>query len=251
MKKRISKKKAKKELKEQLLNKLISNGLKLSYIKYLSGYFIFNFGENKVVHFKIDGIDDILFGAWNVEGVLELFGEVETYIDKFKPTRCDLQFSNVDELISFAKDLLSSYDEKFVELLRTHYIDDFDENGNKISDNDVIEEYKDDVRLSKERDRYNGFTIGEYNKCKEHYQTILSICKEYDLMVYRDDNIICYKDYASLLITDKKFSEGLPDKLLNYIEDNRLYDCFSLAMMGKNVYKDVKRRKIRNVVKIL
>lgn len=59
-------------------------------IKYLDGYFIFGFGTNSVLHFRIKECPGWLFGVFwefsndNVRG--EFFAQFEKDIDKFKPS---------------------------------------------------------------------------------------------------------------------------------------------------------------------
>ena len=56
-----------------------------------NGYYLFNFGENTVCHFRVPRAKKWLFGIWVIpreDGSIrvDLFGEHEWYIDKFKPT---------------------------------------------------------------------------------------------------------------------------------------------------------------------
>lgn len=91
-------------------------------VEYLDGYFIFGFGTNSVVHFKIKECPGWKFGIWWYEpetyydktddGVIqekkrkcivgEFFGQYETNIDKFKPSHssyhCRITF-DLDNLI--------------------------------------------------------------------------------------------------------------------------------------------------------
>lgn len=59
-------------------------------VEYLDGYFIFNFGENSVVHFKLKECPGWLFAIWwkvekkKISGIF--FTQYEIDIDKFKPT---------------------------------------------------------------------------------------------------------------------------------------------------------------------
>lgn len=69
-------------------------------IEYLDGYYIFGYGTNTVVHFHIKECPGWLFGIWwtlpdkksgkkYVSG--ELFTQYEETIDKFKPSRSEIQ----------------------------------------------------------------------------------------------------------------------------------------------------------------
>lgn len=81
-------------------------------IKYLSGYFIWEFGKNSVVHFKIKEIPDWLFGIWwdKPKGDIlkgTLFTQYIDTIDKFKPS-----YSEINSSICFNK---NNYDEGCLE----------------------------------------------------------------------------------------------------------------------------------------
>jgi len=58
-------------------------------VQYGNAYFIFEMGENSVVHFKIRGLRGWKFGMWLNQGdmALQFFTQHEDYIDKFKPSR--------------------------------------------------------------------------------------------------------------------------------------------------------------------
>lgn len=73
-------------------------------VQYVSGYFIFEFGDNKVVHFHVKEIPGWLFGIWWGEPVLEhdedkelqikvsyeMFAQYENNINKFKPAASNI-----------------------------------------------------------------------------------------------------------------------------------------------------------------
>lgn len=73
-------------------------------VQYVSGYFIFEFGDNKVVHFHVKEIPGWLFGIWWGEPKLEydqnkepqikvsyeMFAQYEKNIDKFKPVASNI-----------------------------------------------------------------------------------------------------------------------------------------------------------------
>lgn len=60
-------------------------------IAYHNGYFIFDMGEDSVVHFHIKGIRGWKFGLWidaeSDKDTAQLFAQYEELIDKFKPSR--------------------------------------------------------------------------------------------------------------------------------------------------------------------
>lgn len=89
----------KKEFIEQIFNEIeeeSNNQLKIINKVFGNGYYVFEFGENSVCHFKIKGLKRWQFGLWiredNENYVVDLFGEHEDYIDKFKPTATKIKY---------------------------------------------------------------------------------------------------------------------------------------------------------------
>lgn len=96
------------EIAEKMFSVMRKLGYKPYDIKYGNGYFIFDMGEDSVVHFKLKGVwKSWLFGMWirsenldkteeiteenrNENLVVQLFCQNEDWIDKFKPSRSSL-----------------------------------------------------------------------------------------------------------------------------------------------------------------
>lgn len=84
------------------INKNIKN------ISLGNGYFLFDFGENTVCHFRIDGIEKWKFGIWVIPDEnktkydISLFGEHNWMIDKFKPSQTSISttftFTNKNDM---------------------------------------------------------------------------------------------------------------------------------------------------------
>ena len=100
-----------KKIEEIILNKIQDFGYEPYNIERGSGYFIFTYGDNSVVHFRLKGLwKHWKFGMWifadnlkpeeleaNKEHpahmqpkVVSVFAQYDTQIDKFKPSRSDL-----------------------------------------------------------------------------------------------------------------------------------------------------------------
>lgn len=77
----------KKEIADIIFNYIKDNKFTPYDIEYLDGYFIFNMGENSVVHFKIKGLYGWKFGIWLNDEDLQFFAQHKDNIDKFKPLR--------------------------------------------------------------------------------------------------------------------------------------------------------------------
>lgn len=83
------------ELKEEFRGWL-DGDVTIKDVEYFDGYFIFSFGTNSVVHFRIEECPGWLFGVWwgepdkdgNVPG--EFFAQYEETIDKFKPSASEI-----------------------------------------------------------------------------------------------------------------------------------------------------------------
>ena len=85
---------------EFVINELKEGTIEFSYEKFLNGYYIFDFGEDSVFHFRIKGIKGWLFGIWcsekqNEENIyrISIFGEQDDHIDKFKPTATNISYT--------------------------------------------------------------------------------------------------------------------------------------------------------------
>jgi hypothetical protein len=98
-----SKKLSNKEIREEVIKSFKEYGYEVININIGNSYYLFDLGEEAVVHFKIKKCKRWLFGLWIVDignnnTRLSLFGEHEDYIDKFKPTQTklseEIEFSN-------------------------------------------------------------------------------------------------------------------------------------------------------------
>lgn len=91
------------KLTNQLFGHLKSQNYTIATEDYGSGYFIFDYGPNTVIHFRLKETPGWLYGVWwsfkvNKEGIIsivgEFFAQYEEEIDKFKPSAsyygCDM-----------------------------------------------------------------------------------------------------------------------------------------------------------------
>ena len=73
-----------------VFNVLRKEGLIPVDVQFGNGYFIFEYGEDSVVHFHIKGVKNWKFGMWidtSIGDVVQVFAQNEMWIDKFKPSR--------------------------------------------------------------------------------------------------------------------------------------------------------------------
>lgn len=86
-------KKTNKEIRENVFNALAQRGFTVINPQVGNGYYLFDLGEESVVHFHIKGCRRWRWGLWILRDEekqkinLHLFGEHEDHIDKFKPTQ--------------------------------------------------------------------------------------------------------------------------------------------------------------------
>jgi hypothetical protein len=76
-----------KEIREKVFKVFNDYGYTVENTKVGNGYYLFDLGEESVVHFHIKGCKRWLFGLWIFDSTIYLFGEHEDHIDKFKPTQ--------------------------------------------------------------------------------------------------------------------------------------------------------------------
>lgn len=145
MKRRTKNKIAKRKNQERhqkLLNTLNEYCLTPTVLRYLDGYFIFDFDKSSVCHFNIKELPGWLFGIWlgDNKNQYSIFGEPEEYIDKFKPSAVQYSYENIDE---FAKQMVEIRDNFDYYMANDWYAHDEDlqkEDIEKIAE--VIENHK-------------------------------------------------------------------------------------------------------------
>lgn len=92
----------------------ISTKWPLSFRLFRDGYFVFYFGGNSVCHFGLKELPDWTFGIWLTEKYPQFFGEHNDLIDKFKPSRCYISETNIDQFILMLSKIIENQDLYFV-----------------------------------------------------------------------------------------------------------------------------------------
>lgn len=73
-----------------IFNTLRKEGIIVTGVEFLDGYFIFAMGEDSVVHFHVKALKNWKFGIWiNMDyekQTIKCFAQHEQFIDKFKPS---------------------------------------------------------------------------------------------------------------------------------------------------------------------
>lgn len=146
MKKRLSEKNNKKWMESNIFAPLKCSGIKVSWKKYFSGYYLWYYGKNNVVHFKIKNIPDIKFAVWNIDNNVEIFADFLLYIDKFKPTASTYNFKSINELIEFIKKFDDDYETTLAnELIKETIDESYQKDADK---NEILKEYYIDFNYS-------------------------------------------------------------------------------------------------------
>lgn len=243
MKSRIKSKINKIYIKNNIFKPLENNGLKLSWVRFKSGYYIFNFGKNNVATFKIEGIPDILFCVWRIRGKISIFGDVIGYIDKFKPSCASFNFENINELTKFIYKIKSSYNESLSNILKEKFIDD--EKKNEPTEL-IISEYKSMVSRKFELEHNNGLTKKEVNTCKENDINFIEYCKSINIpRIYKIEPIIFYKVYSIYHVLVDEKNQSNDDFMKKVSELNRNHFFINLYS-SKDKMNDVKKRILKN-----
>jgi len=86
-------------------------------VRSFSGYYIFEMGDDSVIHFNVKGCKGWRFAAWITEDsknkekfTIEMFGQYERYIDKFKPSASPFSYTATIESLDDFDELGSSID---------------------------------------------------------------------------------------------------------------------------------------------
>lgn len=107
------------EIKDKILNKISEeySDIKIDNITLLSGYFIFDLGEDSIIHFNVKGCKNWKFAIWILEDEkdkkkynIEMFGQYVDYIDKFKPSASPFSYKATIESLNEIDEVASSID---------------------------------------------------------------------------------------------------------------------------------------------
>lgn len=87
---------SKTKIKDACFQCLKEHGFTVTDVQVGNGYFLFDLGQNSVVHFKIKEIPYWKFGLWIIKDTekkvytVQFFGDKIDWIDKFKPSRSNV-----------------------------------------------------------------------------------------------------------------------------------------------------------------
>lgn len=170
---------------------------------YGGGYFVFSFDANEFnLHITFRQLPMMKFGIWKTKSYGDknwyFFAECFPYIDKFKPSYCELKWDSLESMMEWVSKCIK--EPRF-------YISELESNYCKESEyfphnfQDILKDYADD----KYEDSHNGFNPEEYEThLKAFNQWIKSIDTEkfdviwrktdgykdlYDVWYYPDDSV--------------------------------------------------------------
>lgn len=206
MKRRVIARHNKNYIYKNVIKPLKKHGVRFDSILFESGYFIFNFEDNSVCEFKLRGLPQVLFGVWNVNGKIEIFGDDIIHIDKFKPSQC-VNFS-IEDIINLYWD----YKNKKI-ILQNIVMDIFDNDYddiyytdesklNRISSNEFDKIYENQYNIEIFKLSHSSMTPEEFDRCEYYKNKFINELSNNPFVkhiwFYRTPEF--YKDYGSIEI---------------------------------------------------
>lgn len=242
MKKRLIEKNNKKWMESNIFSPLKCSNIDVCWKKYLSGYYLWNFGKNNVVHFKIKNIPDIKFAVWHIDKNIEIFADFLLYIDKFKPTASTYNFKSINELIEFIK----KFDDDYETTLANELIKEtIDESYQKDADeNEVLKEYYMDFNYSLTTARNNGLDENEITKAKKIKNEFKELCNKYNVKyVYEIRPTIFFRNYGLFHMFISSNTENI-NEMYDFVKNmNKTFFCIKIHDNTTSYFKALKRQK--------
>jgi len=106
-----------------ILEELKNRGFHPEGVKYQGGYFLFDFGKDMVVHFRLKECKGWLFAIWwNVDdkNQFDFFTQFEKNIDKFKPTASNFVQTDISYAKKDARSIVDFYLLPIIKFIRNH-----------------------------------------------------------------------------------------------------------------------------------
>ena len=249
MKKRLIEKNNKKWMENNIFTPLKCSRIKVSWKKYLSGYYLWYYGKNNVVHFKIKNIPDIKFAVWHIDNNVEIFADFLLYIDKFKPTASTYNFKTINELIEFIKKFDDDYETTLAnELIKETIDESYQKDADK---NEILKEYYVDFNYSLAIERNNGLSENEIAKAKKIKNEFKELCNKFNIKcVHEIRPTIFFGNYGVFHMFVSRNTENI-NKIYNFIENmNNTYFCVKIHDNIKSYFKELKRQKKNKKYKV-
>lgn len=151
---------------KKMLKEIDKRGMRFSY-KYGNGYYIFSFDADEYnLHVFFKDLPDIRFGIWKTKCYgndgYYFFAEHDAYIDKFKPSAVAFTFTDLDNMIAWAKDIASS-PHRYKEVIEDEYF----------RPDDKFKTFEEEVQWLKEWRKYNHMERGEYYSSLKKFNKIV------------------------------------------------------------------------------
>lgn len=163
------------------------------------------YGPSGIVEWTLKECPLIRFGAWLTNKIdnFTLFAEWEDGIDKFKPSQCAFNFSNVEEMINEAIVMTNAY-KAGGETLNNYILKN---NSFYITEEDDDEDMLALLNEEHEMRRHNGMSQEEWDKAFEKRKDVI---KE----AVADENI-----WGVVVVPRMQFFYNIPETLFIAIED--------------------------------
>lgn len=252
MKKRFVEKNNKKWMESNIFSPLKCSNIDVCWKKYLSGYYLWNFGKSSVVHFKIKNIPDIKFAVWHINNNTEIFADFLLYIDKFKPTASTYNFESVNELIEFIKKFDDDYETTLAnELIKETIDESYQKDANK---NEVLKEYYSHFNNSLTIARNNGLDETEITKAKKIKNEFKELCNKFNIKyVHEIQPTIFYRNYGVYHMFINNTSENI-NEMYDFVSNMnhtfflvKIYDSITSYFKALKKQKKNKKWKFFNI----
>lgn len=249
MKKRLGEKNNKKWMENNIFTPLKCSGIKVSWKKYFSGYYLWHYGKNNVVHFKITNIPDIKFAVWHIDNNVEIFADFLLYIDKFKPTASTYNFKSINELIEFIKKFDDDYETTFAnELIKETIDESYQKDADK---NEILKEYYIDFNYSLGIERNNGLSENEIAKAKKIKNEFKELCNKFNIKcVHEIRPTIFFGNYGVFHMFVSSNTENI-NEIYDFVENmNNTFFCVKIHDNIKSYFKELKKQKKNKKYKV-
>lgn len=237
MKKRTIAKQNKRLITDKVFNQLKKANIKVTNVRWLDGYFLWQFGKNSVCHFVIKDLPDFKFGVWikNDRKSVTIFGENILYIDKFKPTQ-NTNFT-IDKIIDF----VTKYKNKEINLryivegifehtnLGGEWIDDKYVTKEFATYEEWEAEYNKEIAEQRFRNSHFGMGYGLWERYEKALNNVIDYLKNTDFIEY-----VFLKEQSFFM--NPYSVEFLFNEKVDLITDKELHDWHNkLLSLGKYV----------------
>lgn len=238
------------------LIKILNKECKVYDVKIGNGYFIFEFGDNSVAHFKIKELPGWLFGVWlsydeNIRNniTIQWFCQQELWLNKFKPSNSTICCKTTICIDDFIASLLEGNDDvysvDFYEIIdninfmkKYPYLAAYrDITGEDLNTNYITKKYA--KRFVKKENKQNTHRINMAEKLEKTLANI--VVKEVNKIEGIEHIKLIDENEDGFSVSPRYHLEVIPKDSCNLQE---LYDkCWDVIRDTQNKIRDTKKYK--------